>query len=143
MRLNKEKVINQEKMNESSLSHHQTHPSQWDVIMLKDEKCCTALNLSWTDYFTSCHKLIYLTLDNASHIYLNLTFHTKLEGLFLGYGAYVDPPSSMKIFVLYTSKEKYQKHKNQLSGTHGKFLMLGAPKYLSDPPKPCTELKLW
>jgi hypothetical protein len=150
MRLNKEKVIHNYDpnnhnmkqarylaaiMNEYLLSPHEVNPFQWDVIMLKDEKCNIAFNLSWTDYFTHCHNLVYLTLDNASHIYLNLTFHTKLEGLFLGYGAYVDPPSSMKIFVSYTSKEKYRKHTNPLSGTHGRFLMLDALK-------PCTELKL-
>jgi hypothetical protein len=116
-----------------SLSHHQTDPSQWNVIMLKDEKCDIAFNLSWNLYFKSCLSLVYLTLDNASHIHLNLK-HTRLEGLFLGYTASVDPPSSMKIFVLYTSKEKYQKHETQLS-LPTQFLVLNAPE--------CSLLKLW
>jgi hypothetical protein len=131
MRLNKEKAIHNYGsnnpsmdllvryylaaiMNGDSLSHYQTKPSQWNVIMLKDEKCDIALNQVWTDYLTSCHNLVYLILDNVSHIYLDLTFFTNLEGLFLGYGAAVDPPSSMKIFFWYTSEKKYQEHETQL-----------------------------
>jgi hypothetical protein len=60
--------------------------SQWDVIMLKDEKCNTALDQICT-YFKTCVNLIYLTLDNAGLICLNLTPLEKLEVLFLGYGA--------------------------------------------------------
>jgi hypothetical protein len=88
MKLNKEKVINQEKtihnydpsnynmkqarylvaiMNEYLFLHDQTDSSQWNVIMLKDEKCDIALNQVWTDYLTSCHNLVYLILDNVSH----------------------------------------------------------------------------
>jgi hypothetical protein len=33
-------------MNEYSLSLHKVNSSQWDIIMLKDEKCNVALNES-------------------------------------------------------------------------------------------------
>jgi hypothetical protein len=156
MTLNKEKVIHNYDpsnynmkqarylvaiMNEYLLSHHEVNPSQWDVIMLKDEKCNIAFTIPWTDYLKLCHNLVYLTLDNASHINLILK-HTKLEGLFLGCGAYVDPPSSMKIFVFYTSKVKFREYQIQFS-SFTQFLRLQAPGYWSSAPKPCTELEIW
>jgi hypothetical protein len=156
MKHNKKKAINQEKtihnydpnnhnmnlacylaaiMSEDSLSRYEARPSQWNVIMLKDEKCDITLNQVWTTYLTSCHNLVYLILDNVSHTHLNLKYLKNLEGLFLGYTASVDPPSSMKIFVSYTSKEKYQKHETRLL-SYTRFLRLDAPKL-------CMELKLW
>jgi hypothetical protein len=152
MRLNKEKAIHNYGsnnpsmdllvryylaaiMNGDSLSHYQTKPSQWNVIMLKDEKCDIALNQVWTDYLTSCHNLVYLILDNVSHIYLDLTLLTNLEGLFLGYTAAVKIPSSMKMFVSYTSKEKYREHETQLS-SYTRFVRLDALER-------SIELELW
>jgi hypothetical protein len=122
-------------MSEDSLSRYEARPSQWNVIMLKDEKCDITLNQVWTTYLTSCHNLVYLILDNVSHTHLNLKYLKNLEGLFLEYTASVDPPSSMKIFVSYTSKEKYQKHETRLL-SYTRFLRLDAPKL-------CMELKLW
>jgi hypothetical protein len=156
MKLNKEKAIhnydpnnNNMKqarylvtiMNEYLLSPDKMNPSQWDGIMLKDEKCDIVFNQVWTDYLELCHNLIYLTLDSTNYINLYLSL-TNLEGLFLGCRAYIRPPSSMKIFVSYTSKEKYQEHKTQLPPSKW-FLRLDVPEYLSGIPKSCTELKLW
>jgi hypothetical protein len=103
-----------------SLDKMNVDPSLWTHMRLKSEDDNSTINETLANYLRQCKRLVYLRVDNASNILLNLRDHINLEGLFVefksvdGLGAYITSPSSMKAVILYATEKNYQKHHTQL-----------------------------